>query len=75
MTEAEDGDPLRTLSLDLQSHRAEDGTTYWSVLVGNLALHVVAEDGRYVAMDLLGRRLGVGPSPEAAGLQALFGRR
>lgn len=57
--------------LDLQRHQAEDGTIYWSLLLGNLALHILAENGRYVAMDLLGRRLGAGRSPEEAGLRAL----
>lgn len=74
MTEASDEGLFRTPVLDLQRHRAEDGTLYWSLVLGSLALHILMENGRYVAMDLLGHRLGVGVTPEEAGLQALFGR-
>ncbi len=74
MTEVPKEDPPGPLELDLQRHQTEDGTTYWSLLIGNLALHILAEDGHYVAMDLLGRRLGTGRSPEEAGLRALSDR-
>lgn len=58
----------RAASIDLQRHRAEDGTVYWSMIVGDEAIHIVRYGDGFVATSMHGQQIGATRTLAAAAL-------
>lgn len=61
----------RAADIDLQRHRAEDGTVYWSMIVGGEAIHIVRYRGSFVATSMHGQQIGATRTLAAATLCAV----
>lgn len=51
-------------AFDVLSQQAEDGTSYWSLIIGGEALHIVIDNGGFVAVALDGQRVAAAATLE-----------
>lgn len=61
---------LLAASVDLRKHEAEDGTIYWSIIVGQEAIHIVRAANGFVATSMHGQRIGSTRTLAAAAFRA-----
>ncbi len=61
---------LLAAGVDLQRHSAEDGTVYWSMILGTEAIHIITHESGFVAMNMHGHRIGTASTLEEAAVCA-----
>lgn len=61
---------LLAAGADLQEHSAEDGTVYWSMILGDEAIHIVRHGKGFVVTTMRGQQIGATRTLSAAALYA-----